>query len=527
MPSLFDEHVEGGAPAFFGGHPSRREDRLRAVRLAARPVTAGVLAALRAQQGRLPPSAAREAHLDALAAGAVAVVTGQQAGLFLGPLYTIFKVATAIRFAKRLAEESGHPVVPIFWLQVEDHDLPEIAECHVAGSPGQPPVRLALAASAESRVSIAHLLLPPELEPLVERLEAALVPLPHAGEHVALVRRHWKPGASWADAFAGMLAEIFEPDGLLVLQPRDPAFAACAAPLHRRALEQADEIERLLLERDAALRAHGHEPAVRVRQGSPLSFFHAEGAAGSRRRLERCEGGFREIGETRTWTLAQLLERLEADPLAFSTSALLRPVVQDALLPVAAYVGGPGEIAYLAQAEPLHEAFGIPMPLSLPRARFRVVDESTARVLERIGARPADAALPEDELLARCRDASAGDALDLDARLLAPFRDALRQAAPELQRAGQGLDKAIERAEAAVAEAVAKLKAKHERALLHADEKLVEDVRRVRAVLHPLGQPQERVLGLASFAAREGTRAFVERVLAAIEPLDFSIKDLR
>ena len=528
MPGLFDEYVEGGAREIFGGHPSRREDRLRAVRLAERPLDEAVAAALRAQHRLLPPSAPRAANLLALDRGAAAVVTGQQAGLFLGPLYTIYKAATAIRVARALAEESGRPVVPVFWLQVEDHDLPEIAEIRVAGPPGRPAIRLSLPASAASRISVAHLRLPEAVEPLIEELRAALVPLPHAAEHVDTVRRHWRAGATWAEAFGGMIAELFGPEGLIVVQPRDEALAACASGVHRQALEQAAELEALLLKRSRLLRDSGHVETVRVRPGSPLSFFHQDGAEGSRHRLERCDGGFREIGGTRTLSLEELLARLQRDPLAFSSSALLRPIVQDRLLPTAAYVGGPGEVAYLAQVPPLHEAFGIPSPLVVPRARFRIVDDGLARILGRLGltaAEVADAA-SDDALLARCRPADDGADPAIADRLMTPFRAALAELRPRLEQAGQGLDKAAERAEAAVAEAVGKLAGKHERALLHRDERLVEDVRRVRQALLPDEKPQERVLGMSSFAARDGQRAFIERVLGAVRPFDFAPGDL-
>src|SRR5690606_16510107 len=126
--SLAEAYRQGRASAFFPLCFAQREDRLRAVRdAAARPIAAEVLAGLRRQNEGLAPSPARERHLEALGRGAVAVVTGQQVGLFLGPLFTIYKAATAIRFARLLTEESGTPAVPIFWLQTEDHDLPEIA----------------------------------------------------------------------------------------------------------------------------------------------------------------------------------------------------------------------------------------------------------------------------------------------------------------------------------------------------------------------------------------------------------------
>ena len=504
------------------------DDRRAALGRAARPVSPGLLRALAAQNGRFAPSPAREAHLAALAAGAPVVVTGQQMGLFLGPLYTLYKAASAIRLARALAEESARPVVPIFWLQTEDHDLPEIATVRF-GRPQGEPLTLALPASAADRASVAHARLPREVTAQLDALRAELSHLPHGAAHGERLARHYRPGVGWAEAFAGLLAELFADQGLVLLEPRDPAIAALAAPVHAEALREAGPIAAALESRAAELAASGREPQVPIRPGAPLSFFHPHGATGPRYRLEPDGAGYRTAGGGTRHGAAELLAALEADPLAFSSSALLRPIVQDTLLPTAAYVGGPAELAYFAQLPPLYEAFGLPMPLVVPRARFRVVDERTGQLLDRMGLVPADAERPEDELLSRLRGGAdaARAAAELEAVLTAPFQDALRAAAPRLEAAGPGLDAAIEKTAASVRGSVQKLAAKYQAALLHRDAARVEELRRVRRMLYPGGAPQERVFGLSTFAGRFGEREFVARVLDAIDPFDSTLKDIR
>ncbi|TMQ06373.1 MAG: bacillithiol biosynthesis cysteine-adding enzyme BshC, partial [Deltaproteobacteria bacterium] len=330
---------------------------MRAVARSRRPLAPEVHRVLVAQNARLPASPARDAHLEALRTGAAAVVTGQQVGLFLGPLYTLYKAASAVVFARMLAARTGAPVVPVFWLQTEDHDLPEIASVTVPGRAGA--TTLAVPVDAGNRIAIAHCRLPPEIDGCLDALAEALADgqaaSPHAVAHVARLRRHYRPGARWADAFAGVLAELFAPEGLVMIDPREPALAAAVAPVHARALAEAGPIAAALVANDAELERAGFATAVHVRPGAPLSFFHPAGPLGPRVRLEPVPGrpggddAFAEVGGGAVHSRAELLAALAADPLRFSTSALLRPIAQDTLLPTAAYVGGPAEVGYFAQ----------------------------------------------------------------------------------------------------------------------------------------------------------------------------------
>ncbi|HWM86922.1 MAG TPA: bacillithiol biosynthesis BshC, partial [Kofleriaceae bacterium] len=296
-------------------------------------VVADVLAT---QNARLAPSPARDRNLDALRGGAAAVVTGQQVGLFLGPLFTIYKAASAIRDAAALAARRGAPVVPVFWLQTEDHDLPEIASCAVPGQLDAPRV-FALPASPDDRVSLAHLTLPAEVEPCIDELADDLAGHSFTASHIARLRRHYRAGAGWAAAFAGVVGELFADEGLVVMDARDPALGELVRPVHHRALRDAEVISRALELRSEELLAGGARVQVHVRPGAPLAFHHPAGREGPRYRLEPAGGEgdgarFAEVGGSATHSRAELFAALERDPLCFSTSALLRPIVQDTLL---------------------------------------------------------------------------------------------------------------------------------------------------------------------------------------------------
>jgi bacillithiol synthase len=523
-----------------GAPPLSAAALARAVARARRPLAPEVHRALVAQNARLAASPARDAHLEALSRGAAAVVTGQQVGLFLGPLYTLYKAAAAVVLARALTERTGTPVVPVFWLQTEDHDLPEIASVAVPSGPRV--ATLAVPVDAANRIAIAHCPLPAEIAGCLDALGEAIAqgqggraPGEHAAEHLARLRRHYRPGAAWAEAFAGVLGELFAPEGLVLIDPREPALAQAVAPVHARALADAAPIAAALIANDAELARAGFAISVHVRPGAPLSFFHPEGPLGPRCRLEPVAGGdgerLVECGRTAVHSRGELAAALAADPMRFSTSALLRPIVQDTLLPTAAYVGGPGEVAYFAQLPPLYRAFDRALPPIVPRARFRIVDERARRLLDRLGLSADDAARPEAELLARLGAVGApATGAEVTARLLAPFAAAHGELAAQLAGAGPELARALARTAGSVERAIGRLAGKVERAALYRDAARVDAVRRLRALLAPDGTPQERTHGLAGFAARAGDRAIVERVVAAIDPADparwFTLREL-
>ncbi|HVG59200.1 MAG TPA: bacillithiol biosynthesis cysteine-adding enzyme BshC [Hyalangium sp.] len=514
-----------------------RASRVEAVTAASsRPLSSALHDVLVARNARLAPSPARERNLELLARpGTTVVVTGQQVGLFLGPLFTIYKTASAITAARALAEETGRPCVPVFWLQTEDHDLPEIDHCRTPRGTGEA-LRSALEIpdAATSRAPVAHRLLGENVTRALSALRTELGSHTAASEHLELLERAYRPEATLADAFAEVLSALFADEGLVFLDPRDARLARLAAPIHRRAIEEASSIASRLAERGNALTQAGFSEQVHIRPGSPLSFFSPDGIEGGRYRMDpAAPGTWSLVGhpEGASVTTAELLSWLDREPLRFTTSALLRPLLQDTWLPTAAYVGGPGEIAYFAQLAPLYEHMGLPMPLIVPRARFRVLDDRARGLLDKLGLSPDDVSAPRDELLARLAARSAGEGFEPPEAVEARLMGAL---APELARLGERMATldpsfahAIERTEESVRGALSRLVAKYGRAVAQRDQVTVERVDRLRAYLVPEGAPQERIYGLPYYACRFGGRAFTRLVLEACEPFSGSLKDLR
>ncbi len=398
--------------------------------------------------------------------GAVAVVTGQQVGLFLGPLYSVYKAATAIACARALQAETGVRCVPVFWLQTEDHDFEEIDHVHVLDAAGELK-RLHARVVAEPKTSVKHALLGDDVTAAVSALAEP-----------ARWAEHYRPGASWVGAFTGVMRSLF-PE-LVFVDPCD--LAEAAAPVHATALRDRAEISRVLETRSSELEAAGFEPQVHVKPGAPLSFFHPSGPKGPRHRL----GAGEEAGLSP-----------ERQPGSFSTSALLRPILQDTLLPTAAIVGGPGELNYFAQLQPLYAHYGIPMPMLVPRARFRVVDHRARRLLEKLEqtkpAARADGPTPEDI-----------------ERQLVQAADAALATVP--------LPDAVKRTKGTIARAASRLAGRYRRHLDTADAVRAERLAKVQRMLEPNGEPQERVLGLPSFPGLD--------VLPHVDPWNPALKDV-
>ncbi len=227
--------------------------------------------------------------------------------------------------------------------------------------------------------------------------------------------------------------------------------------------------------------------------------------------------------------LEELLGWLERDPQCFSTSALLRPILQDSLLPTAAYVGGPAEVAYFAQLPPLYEAYGLAAPLVVPRARFRLLEHRTEGLLARTGLTASDVSRPDAELLSRMLPSSPTHWPPevFERHLLEGFEVALHEALAKAHM-GEGTQcSPVDSMRGEVKKSAAKLRQRYEKALRHRNGVLLQELEQLKWLLYPGGEPQERFYGLAYFAARYGERGFVERVLQSVTPFDANPRDLR
>lgn len=435
------------------------------------------------------------------------VVTGQQPGALLGPTYTLSKALGAIALA-RAWDTDGRPVIPVFWVASQDHDTAEIDDARVLDCDE----RLhALRAGWPEGVPAGAIPLGEDgLAALARGWRAMRLPAGTAEEAWALAEETYRAASSPADWFARLLTHLLGPDGLLVLDPLQPALAHQAAPVLSRELEAPRATVEAIDEAAARLRAIGETPGL-GRGANATNLFLYEGHG--RRRLLRFDGeAFHADGEPELrWTAGELQASLAREPTRITPAAGLRPVVQDALLPTAAVVVGPGELRYFAQLRGVYERHGIAMPLVWPRPEVTIVEPPVARILDRYGLGPDELAADPDGGLREVLLAREGHAERFERAL-----DTIDREVGELMREVDGVDPtlrgAVARGRGYLDATVARLREKAGKALARRDDVTRRQFDRLRAHLLPDGRPQERVVSPFTYFAKFGVEVMMDRL---------------
>lgn len=432
------------------------------------------------------------AAMDLLAQpGTVTVVTGQQVGLFSGPVYTIYKALTAARLARQLSEE-GIPAVAVFWLATEDHDLAEVDHGHVFDSRRRPVTLRAavrgVAGQPAGGVEIA--------EAPLEQLREAFRGLPYADEIVALAGDCYQPGRTLGDAFRMLLERLLDGFGLVFLDPMQPEIRELAAPLLETALEGDQHLSAALQARGKELKAAGYHAQVLFEEHSSLFFKLEDG-----RRLPLRRNGAEYFQGARKITKSELA----AAPVSLSPSALLRPVMQDYLLPSVAYVGGPAELAYLGQSEVLYRELLGRMPVAVPRSGFTLLDERARSLMDRHGITlPAcfHGLDPLKELVAAALvPAALQEAFE---RASAEVRDATTRLRNVLNSFDPTLGAAMAKSQAKMLYQVEKNQRKAAREALRRDALITESAAYLANLVYPRRVLQERYYSVLPFIAQHG-----------------------
>jgi bacillithiol biosynthesis cysteine-adding enzyme BshC len=463
---------------------------------------AAIAAVVAAQQARRDaPQAARDAAARLASPDTVAIVTGQQAGAFGGPLYTLLKAITAIQLARRAAAEHGVPAVPVFWVEADDHDWAEVASCTVLDADLHPRTITLPPPDGAGGRPVGALTLDARVEQTVDELRRALAPTEFTDAVAADLSRAYRAGAGVAAAFARWLESTLGPQGLIVFESPDPAAKPLARGVFVRELETG-RTAALAAEAGRALATLGHEPQVAA-HADAMSLFQVDGA---RTLVQRND--------------ARSLARVAADtPDRFSPNVLLRPIVQDTLFPTACYVAGPSEIAYLGQLRAVYQHFGVPMPLMYPRATATIVDSATARFLAKYDVPLADLQPRDEAALNRLLQAQLPPEVD---RSLKHAGEAVQAAMQRVVDAMPALDPTLAGAAKTtlgkMEHDLKTLEGKVIQAAKRRDETMRRQFTRAQALAFPGGHFQERTLGVVFFLNRYGP-ALVERLLEDL-PLD-------
>ena len=466
-----------------------------------------LVAALREGNADSGPATAR--HLDLLSKpGTMAITTGQQVGLYGGPVFALYKALSALKLAEQLRQQ-GAGAVAVFWLATEDHDLAEVDHAWVLDHAGEP-LKIQAQTSHEFHQPVGQVTI---LDNGLEKLASSLAGLPFADEALALARQAWGGGTGFQKGFTALFQRLLEPYGLIFLDPMHPSLRKLAATVFRSALERSEELNLELMRRSRSLEQKGYHAQVRVTEETSLLFLIEDGR---RMVLRRAGSGFSTA--ERTYSTAELLDRLARHPEEFSPNALLRPVTQDFLLPTAAYIGGPAELAYLAQAAVLYDRLLGRMPVVMPRASFTILDSKAGKLLEKYGLALSDCFDGARQLRTRMAGHLIPPGLEqhLDA-CQTQIEAALASASEELQAFDPTLSQALGNASKKMLHQFGKIRSKAGQESLRRDSRAESNAAYLSQLILPNEVPQERLFAAPSFLARYGL-PFIENVYQAIQP---------
>ena len=444
----------------------------------------------------------------------VAVVTGQQTGLFTGPLYTLYKALSAVKLAACLTAR-GTEAVPVFWMATEDHDWAEVRAAQVIACDGRlASVGVPDGLHKEGR-QVGGVALDGSVEGATKRLFELLPSSEFLPDLEALVRDAYAPGRLYGEAFARMLAGLTGRYGLVLLDPTDAALKRLAAPLYAEAARLGAEIAAATDARSRELVREGYHAQVHT---SPESFPLFLIEDGARRALARTKNGrYRAKGTNKDWTADELAALALAEPERFSPNVTLRAVVQDYLLPTVAYFGGAAEVAYFAQTAESYRVLNRPATPVLHRASVTVVERRTGRTLERYGLKLEDFFGGLDPVIARVVEGHLG------AEVAGAFDEtdaAVARALDELQAGLRGFDPtladALDGGRRKITHQLEGLRARFHRAQMRQDRAVLRQLERAATALYPEKGLQERQVNVTSLLARHG-RYLVEWIHDAID----------
>ena len=437
-------------------------------------------------------------------ADCIAVVSGQQAGLFTGPLYTIYKALSAVKLAGCL-QQRNTKAVPVFWIAAEDHDFAEVAKAEFIGRDCQLKSVAVTSELHREAQPVGHVRLDESIDAVVNELFELLPASEFAADMKALVKSAWQPGRGYADSFATMMTALLGRYGLIFLDPLDPELKQLAAPLYSEAARRAPEIASALEQRSAELARAGYHAQVLATANSFPLFLHDD--EDRRHAVVRVENGkYRTKDIAQEYTAEELAALAQEKPERFSPNVTLRAVVQDYLLPTIAYYGGAAEIAYFAQTAEVYRVLERPATPILPRSSLTMIERHTGRVLERYDLTLADFVEGLDPVIKRVvEEHLAADSAKLFADAEQNMNHELDRLRQELQSIDPTLANALETGRKKINYQLDGLKQRFVRAQMTRDEAAHRQLQRAFDQLYPNKDLQERHINITSLLARHGT----------------------
>ncbi|MGH7493782.1 MAG: bacillithiol biosynthesis cysteine-adding enzyme BshC [bacterium] len=460
-----------------------------------------VAAILAKQNERWGASDKTRHHLAALAeANSIAVVTGQQVGLFGGPLFTLYKALTCLKLAERLSAQLQRTVVPIFWLASDDDDLAEVNRTTVLTREN---TLLTLSAdlAGEARRPMFQIDLPGSIRETQQKLTEAISDSEFKSDILPALFEAYAPGRSLPEAFARWMSFLTGAFGLVLLDPTDPAFKQLAVPVFSKELNEQSPSTTMASNASAALELAGYTPQVSLRAGR-CNLFYVDR---ERHALEGQDGAFATTDGALRLPKEEWLQRIRQSPASFSPNVVLRPIVQDAILPTVAYVAGPAEIAYFAQLRGVYESFGIRMPAIFPRQMLTLMEKKIQHVLEKYDLGIIDFWQNSEQLISRVARRQTPEGL---LEPVAAARAALSESLAALKERAVALDPTLaaflDKEQGKILHQLETIEKKIVQASKLKNETLQQQLEKGSRTFYPHQHLQERELNLISFFCKYG-----------------------
>jgi len=443
---------------------------------------------------------------------ACAVVTGQQTGLFSGPLYTIYKALTATKLADVLNRRGFGSFVPVFWLASDDHDLAEIDHIALMDKDNQLREIRCPSPSRESKVPVSNIALPPDVADCLEQLNGMTLDTEFKADIMGSLSEAYAPGRSYVEAFGRWMTRLFRSRGLILIDAGHPRLKEMGRDVFYREIAEDSPSTRQALAASERLRQTGYEAQIPLHAGI-LNQFYVER---ERHAIQWKDGAFDIKGLPSLATKEDLLRLAKEKPFLFSPNVLLRPLYQDAVLPTVAYVGGPSEIAYFAQLKGVYEAFGLPMPVIYPRKSLTIVERKVDHILKKY-----HLSVPDlwRNAAGAIGDITKEDIPDSVGRALSRVRDQLERdyaaLKSEILAFDSGLAESVDLAKGKMNQQLNFLEKKVRQAATKRNDIAVQQLHKAVDNLFPNRHLQERVFNIVPYLIKYGA-AFIDQLDQAI-----------
>jgi bacillithiol synthase len=434
----------------------------------------------------------------------IAVVSGQQAGLFTGPLYTIYKALSAVKLAGCLRQRETK-AVPVFWIAAEDHDFAEVAKAEFISRDCQlKNVEVSADLHREGR-PVGQVTLDHSINMVVDQLFELLPNSEFAAEMKALVKNAWQPGRGYVDSFAVMMTSLLGRYGLIFLDPLNSELKQLAAPLYAAAARRAPEIAAAIEKRSSELESAGYHAQVTASANSFPLFLHDD--EGRRHAMVRVDNGkYKAKDVDKDYTAEELAAMAEQTPDRFSPNVTLRAVVQDYLLPTIAYCGGAAEVAYFAQTAEVYRVLERPATPILPRSSMTMIERHTGRMLEKYNLTLADFFEGLEPVMKRVvEEHLSSDTARLFSNAEQNVNNQLDRLRRELETIDPTLASALDNGRKKINYQLDGLRTRFVRTQMTRDEAAHRQLQRAFDQLYPNKDLQERHINITSLLARHGT----------------------